>query len=507
MKRILMLAAAVCIMFCVPFKACASDLFDESSSPFMQSETPPSELGPTIAPEPASDAVPSESPAYTSNLVITSYQITDENGKTLSTLSKGKKATVSLKIKDSGIKTEQIMPSDIKDPAKALDISHLVDSFSENEETKIELLSKAGEPFEAKVVFTSAKYSGVGKEFRFMAGYRLIDVPYNTLSLTVTECEEYTEPDTAPDPAAPPAAPTPGIIIQKYSYGESKVAAGNTFPLSITFQNTSRSLKVENITMSLETDEGLSITSSSNSFYFTELGPEKTITQSLDMLAIDGEKITSTAVGINFKYEYVDKNERHSVTAAEKISIPVYQPVRFEVTEPAVPTDISAGNEVILSLPYVNKGKGTIYNVSATLEGEVNVLIPTQNLGNFESGKSGSIDFIFTPENPGDVEITLHVSYENASAQLQALDFPIKMTVGEAVADPGDIEDFPGDYPEFPEENNGPSPLLWGVMGMAGIAAAAAVIIVKIKKRREKAKHAADDPFLGFQWEDQDEGE
>ena len=67
-----------------------------------------------------------------------------------------------------------------------------------------------------------------------------------------------------------PSAPTPNIILKNYSYGE-KAAAGQVFLLDMELANTSLSQPVENVVMSLETGEGLSINSSSNTFYIPKL--------------------------------------------------------------------------------------------------------------------------------------------------------------------------------------------------------------------------------------------
>ena len=71
---------------------------------------------------------------------------------------------------------------------------------------------------------------------------------------------------------ATPGAPTPNIILTNYTYGD-KVSAGQVFPLNMEFMNTSQGTPIENVVISLETGEGLSINSSSNTFYVPKMGP------------------------------------------------------------------------------------------------------------------------------------------------------------------------------------------------------------------------------------------
>ncbi len=312
-------------------------------------------------------------------------------------------------------------------------------------------------------------------------------------------------PKTTSGGGTPMAAATPSIIIQQYSYGGTQVAAGDNFTLSITIVNTSQTKTVENVTMSMETDEGLSITSSSNTFFFQSLGPGATISQSLDVRTINSEKVVSPSISISFKYEYIDQNARQTVNSSEKISIPVYQPIRFEVTPPNVPTDATVGTELTLTLPYVNKGKGTIYNVAATLDGTISALTPTQNLGNFEPGKSGSIDFILTPQEEGSVELTLHISYENASAEQFSMDFPVKLAVNAPLDPSGDSEFDP--YEPEPGTEESAFPILPVGIGVGCAAILVLVIMMVLKKRHAKPVAAGldDDAFADDSPEEADE--
>lgn len=312
-------------------------------------------------------------------------------------------------------------------------------------------------------------------------------------------------PKAAPSETTPVAASTPGVIVQQYSYGDSQVAAGSSFPLSLTFANTSQAKPVENITISLETDEGLSITSSSNTFYFPALTPGGSVTQSLDVMAANSEKTTSPSIGITFKYEYVDQGTRHSVTSSEKISIPVYQPIRLEVTPPTVPEDAAAGSEVMLTLPYVNKGRGTVYNVSAVLEGDVPALVSVQNIGNLEPGKSGSIDFILTPEAAGDIQFTVRLSYETASAEPLTMEIPVTLSVGEAYEEPPYEWDEPGmDEPEEPPLS---VPALAIPAAVSIVAAVVLVVMLKRKKQRTQPQSGDwdEDDFADTPQEQNDE--
>ncbi len=353
----------------------------------------------------------------------------------------------------------------------------------------VKLLSNANDPFQIEVLFKNAKWVGPGNNVSWAITYPAAQKPgiNGSIPIVATDNSNPT-PDAPPMPEAPqeggdqqsdsvegwnefsgdpnedpgdtapeapkPAAAAPNLIIDNYSYGGTSVQAGKTFDLSINFMNTSRALAVENIVMSLETAEGISIANSSNTFYFETLKPRHNITQNITLRATGKGENSSPTIGVNFRYEYIDQNQRMEITRSETIAIPVTQPERFEITEPTLPEmqvgmemnfryeyidqnqrmeitrsetiaipvtqperfeiteptlpEMQVGMENVLSFPYVNKGKGTLYNVAVKIEGDVDALQPVQNLGNFESGRSGTIDAIFTTTQEGPGKGTLY---------------------------------------------------------------------------------------------------
>lgn len=327
----------------------------------------------------------------------------------------------------------------------------------------VKLLSNANDPFQIEVLFKNAKWLGPGNNVSWAITYPAAQKPgiNGSIPIVATDNSNPT-PDAPPMPEAPqeggdqqsdsvegwnefsgdpnedpgdtapeapkPAAAAPNLIIDNYSYGGTSVQAGKTFDLSINFMNTSRALAVENIVMSLETAEGISIANSSNTFYFETLKPRHNITQNITLRATGKGENSSPTIGVNFRYEYIDQNQRMEITRSETIAIPVTQPERFEITEPTLP-EMQVGMESVLSFPYVNKGKGTLYNVAVKIEGDVDALQPVQNLGNFESGRSGTIDAIFTTTQEGPTPFKIIVTYEDADGNEKKREFKYEPTV------------------------------------------------------------------------------
>ena len=303
---------------------------------------------------------------------------------------------------------------------------------------------------------------------------------------------------TSTEPVTRVEGATPNVIISQYSYGDNpQVAAGSTFDLAMEFKNTSARFTVENIVMTVNTGEGLTISSSSNTMYYPSLSAGTSQEQVIGITALPTAKTGSAKIDVSFSYEYVDNQQRCKVSTTQSIAIPVYQPDRFEVELPALPEYVTAYNEMYISLPYVNKGKSEICNVCAELvspDGSVSAINGVQNLGNFAPGSSGTIDFIFTPMMSGQVDFSFAITYEDPNAEEKTVEFPVSLMVDEPYYpeyDPGWEE--PG-WDEPVEENAG---IPWWVWVIAGVVVAAAVVFIIVKVSKKKKKNGADlDSFV-----------
>lgn len=299
---------------------------------------------------------------------------------------------------------------------------------------------------------------------------------------------------------------TPNVILSQYSYGDDpQVAAGSTFDLAMEFKNTSSIFTVENLVMTISTGEGLAISSSSNTVYYPSLKAGETQAETLAITALPAAKTGSAKIDVSFSYEYVDNQQRCKVNTNQSISIPIYQPDRFEVELPAMPDVVTAYQEMYVSLPYVNKGKSEVSNVRAELispDGAVSAINPIQNLGNFASGTSGTIDFIFTPQMPGQAEFTIAITYEDPNAQEKTVEFPISLFVDEpyypGMDDPGYFE--PGFEEPEPASRGIP---WWGWAGGGVVVAGGAGTAVALSRRKKKSKNALLDDF---EWDGGDGG-
>ena len=274
-------------------------------------------------------------------------------------------------------------------------------------------------------------------------------------------------------------ASVPNVIVSNYDYGTEKIYAGTAFDLNLEFKNTSSVKTVENIVMTIQTGESLAITNSSNSFHFPSLAPGSTQTQTLNLQALPDAPTAPAVMTVKFSYEYIDTDERRAVTQEQTVSLPVYQLDRFELTQENSFAEAWQYQESFLTLSYVNKGKSTVYNVSAELQGDIPAMSKTQNIGNVEAGRSGTIDFIITPEMAGEDTCKVVVTYEDDAMQVMQKEFEFEIMVNEMfVPEPMPEEEI---MMEEPQPKTG-----WILPTVLGVIAAGVVVLVVLKKRKKK---------------------
>ena len=292
------------------------------------------------------------------------------------------------------------------------------------------------------------------------------------------------------------ASPTPIVILSKYNYGGSSVAAGSSTNLSFSFTNTSKTIKIENVMVTVTGGQDLMLNGSTNTFYFESVAASGSKTVTVPMKAAQLISASAQGVQIAVTYEYVDQNARKSGNATLSLSVPLYQPDRFELSEPKTSYTGYVGEETSLTIDYVNKGKSAISNVEATISGDIDSPTPYQRVGTIDGGKNGTIAFAVTPQLEGENQVKIVITYEDSNGNTKERVF--EATV-EAMAyeptDPG--MDDPGMIDPEPAHT-----FPWKYVIIAAVAALIVLLIV-LRIRKKKAKQKAEQAL----WDKWDEEE
>lgn len=291
------------------------------------------------------------------------------------------------------------------------------------------------------------------------------------------------------------ASPTPIVILSKYNYGGSSVAAGSSTNLSFSFTNTSKTIKIENVMVTVTGGQDLMLNGSTNTFYFESVAASGSKTVTVPMKAAQLISASAQDVKIDVTYEYVDQNARKSGNATLSLSVPLYQPDRFELSEPKTSYTGYVGEETSLTIDYVNKGKSAINNVEATISGDIDSPTPYQRVGTIDGGKNGTIAFAVTPQLEGENQVKIVITYEDSNGNTKERVF--EATVEAMAYEPVDPVD-----PDGPVDPEPTSTFPWKYVIIALIVIAVIALIV-LRARKKKAKQKAEQAL----WDKWDEEE
>ena len=320
---------------------------------------------------------------------------------------------------------------------------------------------------------------------------------YNAiLSCKIDNATIVPEKENNKKPDEETTAAQPYVIISSYSYGKGDLVAGETRNITMTFRNTSKTMAVENMMVTMTLPDAMMLTSSSNSFYIESLAAEGTITKTVNVTVKSNAAAQSHSMTVDFTYDYLDNGIRRNAKTTESISMPVLQVDRFTVTGIDLPQEIFMGEESNLSVNFVNKSRTEIYNLSAKLNCEgISNNGEEQYLGNLASGTTSSADFYIKGNEKGELVGEVIITYEdtNMNQRTVSVPFTTKVVSHEDVWGPqGPVgpqnPDDPGMDPGM--EQPAGFPWFWVIGGVVVVAAG---VFVYLKLRKNKKESVEED--------------
>ncbi|NLB87942.1 MAG: hypothetical protein GX790_01755 [Syntrophomonadaceae bacterium] len=222
---------------------------------------------------------------------------------------------------------------------------------------------------------------------------------------------------------------TPRIIIDNYYIPTEYVEAGEAFPLTISFFNTSETTTVKNIKISLNSDgQVFTPVGSSNSFYVNEINPREVIERTIVLRPkVDAENQNHT---ISADIEFQDtKGNKYS--EKEIISIPVNQKIKLTISNIEKPPQVFVGSPTGVSVDFYNTGRTLIRNLLITTEGNFDVQDGTFYVGNLEPGTDNYYDVTIISHETGTLEGKIVFQYEDGIGNTYLLEEPFTLEVME----------------------------------------------------------------------------
>ena len=430
---------------------------------------------PTPAPEPTPEVTPEPRAVFNSDGTSTS-------------IAAGETKTITVYIQNAGTTAMRDPILTLKSSGSLLIMGsqdYMLDDIRAGRDTAVTVTVKAPDKIESQMQTIDASLS-----FYYDNGTQLTggsaSGSVNVLS-TVTK-------DTKDEETI--ASPTPIVILSKYNYGGSSVAAGSSTNLSFSFTNTSKTIKIENVMVTVTGGQDLMLNGSTNTFYFESVAASGSKTVTVPMKAAQLISASAQDVKIDVTYEYVDQNARKSGNATLSLSVPLYQPDRFELSEPKTSYTGYVGEETSLTIDYVNKGKSAISNVEATISGDIDTPTAYQRVGTIDGGKNGTIAFAVTPQLEGENQVKIVITYEDSNGNTKERVF--EATVEAMAYEPSDPGmDDPGIIDPEPQ-----STFPWKYVIIALVVIAIIALIV-LRARKKKAKQKAEQAL----WDKWDEEE
>jgi len=452
----------------------------------------------TAAPSYASVTIDS-----TAGIEVTSYTITPATGS----ITRGNDISVSVTIFDTRVTSLPTAPPAPNGITVSLSTPSFTNRGNITPGTPTLVYDTASTPApigcEYTITFSSLRYTGTGNKLAFNISYANLATPVavGTVTLTIGRCVPYVAPPAPEQPKPPEPGPPPidretDFVLKDARFGDGTVYAGDEFALSVTILTTNGTFPVENVSVTFTPPEQFTLAGGASVVYIGTMAPNTT--RSVSILLFPSANIAEGSYPVSVSVTGVNQQPGMAPPGGGQmtVSIPVLQPERFEIFDAMLPTDLTAGVDDGLgfsTVTLVNKGKGTVANVTVEISGDgLRTDVGRQYLGNVAGGEQKVADFILYADFAGEIEGKVLVLYENVRGEQKTLERDFTVLVSE-----GFFEDPGWGGPEFipPEEpvSTGPPTWLWIVIAAAAAAVAAVLLVRRHRKKKAAAEAALDE--------------
>ncbi len=266
---------------------------------------------------------------------------------------------------------------------------------------------------------------------------------------------------------------TPRLMVTGSEVNTDRVNAGDEFDLTVHFMNESDDTHLYNIKIAFTTsDNEIYPVSGTNVYYVDSVEDEEEFDVVMKMTTRGDLEEKPYTITVNFEYE--DSNKMYYQDSSE-IVIPVFQkPVLSASDMKLTKSEILLNSKTSFSMKLNNMGKGNIYNVSVSVDGDM-INGADTFVGNLDKGTNTTVDLSLKGVNVGSGDFTVTVNYEDSDGKTYTLEKTMQL----AVVEPAPVE-------VTAAEQAAPSNLI--AIGAVIVVAVVIIIIVVniIRKVREK---------------------
>ena len=227
---------------------------------------------------------------------------------------------------------------------------------------------------------------------------------------------------------------TPRLMVTGSEVNTDRVNAGDEFDLTVHFMNESDDTHLYNIKIAFTTsDNEIYPVSGTNVYYVDSVEDEEEFDVVMKMTTRSDLEEKPYTITVNFEYE--DSNKMYYQDSSE-IVIPVFQkPVLSASDMKLTKSEILLNSKTSFSMKLNNMGKGNIYNVSVSVDGDM-INGADTFVGNLDKGANTTVDLSLKGVNVGSGDFTVTVNYEDSDGKTYTLEKTMQL----AVVEPAPVE-------------------------------------------------------------------
>lgn len=269
---------------------------------------------------------------------------------------------------------------------------------------------------------------------------------------------------------------TPRLMVTGSEVNKDRVNAGDEFDLTVHFMNESDDTHLYNIKIAFTTnDNAIYPVNGTNVYYVDSVEDEETFDVTVKMTTRGDLEEKPYTITVN--YEYEDSNKAYYQDSSE-IVVPVFQvPVLSASDMKLTKNEIELNNKTSFSMKLNNMGKGNIYNISVSVDGDMINGVDTV-VGNLDKGANTTVDLSLKGVNAGSGDIKITVTYEDTDGKVYTLEKTMQLSVVE----PAPVE-------VAAAEQAAPSNL-FAIGAVVVIAVVVIIIVVNIIRKVREKKYA-----------------
>lgn len=405
-------------------------------------------------------------------------------------ISRGSKATIELVVYDSGVYRHSYVD-------KQYTTLGSCDFTQRPEDSERSTVTVDPDSRNLIIRMEDVIYSGTGNQLAVDVGYRVRGDGYRNLTLTLTIREANSSEGGDWSSLAPK------LLVSQYCVAESgaalpeeglpeasKAVAGKPFDLMFELYNSSKSTRIQNMTVQVNGGETFTQTSGTDTLYIDSLGAGASTVQRIPFTTLASCKPGSSAVTLTVNFEYYDNGAKQSGSETLTLMVPVSQTDRIKPGNMSVDYGYT-NNEVSLNYSFANIGFTTLYNAEVQVYDENDQLLASKYVGTVEPSKEvkgSDISLVFT--EPGDHMLRVTLAYEDENTNAYTFDADCSAYVDEYVEPSWNDDPV---VPEPEETSTFPMWIVWVGIGLL-VAAGGTILVIKlVKKNREKQRKEMED--------------